>query len=207
MDRHRRLTLTADPARGGYRLRARHRGRYYLAAIGLSLALWAAIFLAAFLLTVRPAQGQLAASQGFNPGASTQPVDFDEVKRCEGGTEPGSLCTVSGDCAGSGTCVTAWTQTSAVLLPSWCVTRNEQRTVGTSLVDAFSSTTEPACSVRVKNCGATTLYVGWSGVTTSNGVPVLPGEYGPPMYPPNRSGTAVKLIGDAGGGCAAVVTP
>lgn len=147
------------------------------------------------------------ASQGFVPGASTEPVDFDSVRRCEGGTEPGSLCAVDGDCAGSGTCVTAWTQTSATLVPSFCATRNEQRVVGTSAVDAFSTATEPACSVRVKNIGQTTLYIGWSGVTTSNGVPCLPGEWCAPMYPPGRAGTAVKIIGDASGGAAAVVTP
>lgn len=153
------------------------------------------------------ARAQSAASQGFVPGASTQPVDFDEVKRCEGGTEPGSLCSVSGDCAGGGTCVTAWTQTAAMLVPSFCATRSEQRTVGTSAVDAFSVATEPACSVRVKNIGSTILYVGWAGVTTSTGMPCSPGEFCAPMYPPNRAGTAVQIIGDAAGGAAAVVTP
>lgn len=176
------------------------RRRQAAAVVGL----WAVVALG---LCAGAAHAQGTASQGFVPGASTEPVDFDANSRCEGGTEPGSLCAVSGDCAGGGTCVTAWTQTSATLVPSFCATRNEQRAVGTSAVDAFSTATEPACSVRIKNIGQTTLYVGWSGVTTSNGVPCAPSEWCAPMYPPGRAGTAVKIIGDASGGAAAVVTP
>lgn len=154
-----------------------------------------------------PAFAQEAASQGYVPGGSTQPIGFDQITWCQGGTEPGSECSVDGDCAGGGTCHVVWVQTSAMMVPSWALTRNEQRTVGTSAVNAFSTTAEPCWSVRIKNIGSTTLYVGWSGVTTSSGVPILPGEYGPPMYPPGRDCNAVKLVGDAVNGSAAVVTP
>lgn len=165
---------------------------------------WAAV---AALGCFDAARAQNAGSQAFVPGSSTFPVGFDQLKWCQGGTEPGSACTVSGDCAGSGTCVEVWVQTSAAMVPSWAITRSEGRTVGTSAVDAFSTTAEPCWSVRVQNRGTTTLAVGWSGVSITNAPTCEPGEWCQPMYPPDRNCNAVRIISDAAGGNARVVTP
>ncbi len=160
----------------------------------------------ALCLGAPPVHAQNVSSQGYVPGGSTNPIAFDELKWCEGGSTPGGACTSSGDCSG-GTCVTVWVQMQAPSVPSWAVTRNEQRTVGTSAVDAFSTAAKSCWSVRVKNIGTITIVIGWSGLTTSNGVPIEPGEWGPPMYPPNRDCNAVKLRAAASGGAAAVITP
>jgi hypothetical protein len=159
------------------------------------------------VLSAAAAHAQNAASQGYVPGASTNPLPFDEFHWCQGGDRPGALCAVNGDCTGGGTCTTVWGQVTTALVPSFVVTRTEQRTVGTSAVAAFSTGAAPCWSVRVKNVGSTTLYVGWSGVTTSSGVQCDPGEWCAPMYPPTRDCNDVKIIGDAASGKAAVVTP
>lgn len=169
---------------------------------GISVAIAAA----ALLMAAARVDAQAAASQGYVPGASDKPIAFDELKWCQGGSTPGAACTSDGDCGG-GTCVTVWVQMQAPSVPSWAVARNEQRSVGTSEISAFSSTAKPCWSVRVKNIGAITIWTGWTGLTTSNGTPIEPGEWGPPMYPPNRDCNAVKLRAAASGGAAAVIAP
>lgn len=179
--------------------------QYRVLARGLRLVAAAAALLAFF--DAGAAFGQAAGSGGYVQGSSTFPIGFDQPKWCEGGTEPGSACAVSGDCAGGGTCVEVWVQAQAPLVPSWALTRNEGRTVGTSAVDAFSSAASACWSVRVQNRGTTTLAVGWSGVSISNAPTCEPGEWCQPMYPPNRDCNAVKIISSAAGGDARVVTP
>ena len=171
---------------------------------------WLVLGLAGAVAAAAPAWAQPSQLDPVED-ASGSTVDVNTIQRCHLGTAPGKICAADGDCPGSATagrCATVVKQQADLELPPWAVTKTEQRSVGTSAVDAFSADTQPCVSVRIKNIGLTTLYVGYSGVATSSGVPILPGEYGPPMYvPATRNCRDVKIISDASGGAAAVLTP
>lgn len=143
-------------------------------------------------------------------GATGDPISFIREKICREGTFAGLPCSVDADCTGSSTagrCRFTIVQVQTVVAPAWAVRATEQRTMTGSAINAFSATTKPCWQVRVKNIGTATVYVGYSGVDNTSGVPIEPGEYGPPMVPAaDRDCNSVKLYG-ASGAKAAVLTP
>ena len=118
------------------------------------------------------------ASQGYVPGGSDESIDFDEILRCEGGSVAGKVCTVDGDCTGGGTCVTAWRMHMVPDIGTDHVRRTEQREMTGSAIAVFSTAATPCTSVRIKalSTNTATVWVGYSGVTSSSGWELLPGE-------------------------------
>jgi|GEM_PF-4031906 len=153
-----------------------------------------AVRLAALLLVMWVEVGWAGpASQGYVPGGSDESIDFDQARRCEGGSVPGKTCATDPDCTGGGTCVTAWRQVTITGIGSDHIRRVEQRTMTGSAIAAFSSAAAPCTKIRLKAWDTNTdpVYVGYSGVSASTGWRLLPGE-------------AIDMAAGADGDCLAV---